>query len=77
MEDLTSAPYRGLDDRYKVKHLVNGIKPSALETVNDTIWASTTIVTYFEGTVDLFKTVITRQNTVSSKTNNFQSESAT
>ena len=72
MEDLTYAQYLGLDARYKVKHLVNGIKISALDTANDTIWASTAIVTDFEGTIDLFKTFITRQNTGSSKTNNFQ-----
>ena len=77
LEDLTDAQYPGIDSRSKVKHLVDGIKTYALDTVKATIWASTTLRTYFEGTVDLFKKFIARQKTGSYGTNNSRAEYST
>ena len=58
MEDLTDAQYPGLDAPSNVKHLVDEIKESALDTIKDTIWVNTTLRTDFEGTVDLLKKII-------------------
>ena len=60
LENLTASQYPGLDAWSKVKNLVDRIKTSALDSVRVTIWENTTIRMYFKGTVDLFKTFITR-----------------
>ena len=77
LEQVTADQYPGIDYWSKVKHLVNGIKTSALDTTKDTIWASATLSMNFEGTVGLFNTFITRQKTGSSGINKLRSESAT
>ena len=74
LEDLTAAQYTGLDTWPKVKYLIYGINTFPLDTVKATIWESTTLRTYFESTANLFKTVITRQNTGLSGNNKFWEE---
>ena len=77
LKDLTADQYTGIDNRYKVKHLVGWIKTSALETFKDTIWKNTTHRIDFEGTINLFKTFTTRKKTGLSGTNNSREESST
>ena len=77
MGDLTADHYPRIDSRSIVKHLVDGISISTLDTAKATLWVSDTLRTDFEGTGDLFKTFITRKKTGSFGNNNSLAASTT
>jgi hypothetical protein len=58
LESLEEHGYKGLDDRSKVRHLIDGIKTDALENVQLTIMANAKYRTDFTACVRLYKDFI-------------------
>ena len=58
LTDLKDHGYAGIDERSKVRHLQDGIKTSALDSVINTILASATLRTDFTACVALYQDFI-------------------
>jgi len=65
LNDLKEHGYAGIDERSKVRHLTDGIKNTALDSVKNTILASATLRSDFTGCVALFKDFIHQSSTQS------------
>ena len=65
LNDLKEHGYAGIDERSKVRHLTDGIKSTALDSVKNTILASATLRSDFTGCVALFKDFIHQSSTQS------------
>ena len=55
MSDLTAHGYAGIDERYKVRYLLKGIKSFKMDSVKTAILASNTLRSYLNSCVTLYK----------------------
>ncbi len=55
LEELTRHGYSGIDDRSKVRYLVDGIRTSSLDSVKAQVYASADLRADFQACVNLFK----------------------
>jgi hypothetical protein len=62
LQALEEFGYPRLDDRTKVRHLINGIRTKELDAAKGQVWASATLRSDFDGCVDLFKTFLEQQS---------------
>ena len=58
LQNLEEHGYNGIDDRSKVRYLIDGIKTSKLDTIKATILSSAVFRTDFDGCVTLYKDFI-------------------
>jgi len=58
LSDLTQHGYSGIDDRSKVRHLMAGIRVSALDTVKSRILSDSTLRSDFDQSVTLYQDFI-------------------
>ena len=58
LASLQEHGYAGIDDRSKVRHLLNGIKDKSLNVVKTQVLASATLMQDFEQTTGLYKDFI-------------------
>ena len=65
LSDLKEHGYAGIDERSKVRHLMNGIQTATLDSVKNTILASAALRVDFTGCVDLYKQFIHQSSTES------------
>jgi hypothetical protein len=56
LQRLEKQGYAELDEREKVRYLIDGIKNDKLDGVKTTIWANPALRRDFDGCVDLFRT---------------------
>jgi len=62
LEGLVQHGYSGIDERSKVRHLVNGIKTTMLDSVKTRIMSDATLRNNFESSVNLFQDFIKQTN---------------
>ena len=62
LEELTRHGYAGLDERSKVRHLINGIKTDKLETVKTQVLSTPALRSDFKGVVNLYQDMIRQKN---------------
>ena len=60
LKNLRIHGYAGIDDRSKVRHLLNGIKSDKLNAVKAHVYATATMRSDFEACVTLYKDFITQ-----------------
>ena len=65
LTDLREHGYSGIDDRSKVRHLMEGISTATLDSVKNTILASTTLRSDFTACVGLYQDFITQSSIAS------------
>lgn len=66
LEGLVEHGYTGIDDRSKVRYLMDGIKTDKLDAVKTTVIADPQLRTDFDGTVGLYKDFIEQSKTLGS-----------
>ena len=62
LSDLTEHGYAGIDERSKVRHLMEGIKTAALDNIKTAILSSTALRSDFTACVGLYKDFIFQSN---------------
>jgi hypothetical protein len=70
LEGLEEFGFPRLDDRTKVRHLLNGMRTDSLDAAKGQIWASPVLRADFEACVDLFKTFLSQQSANNTNTMN-------
>lgn len=63
LNDLVEHGYSGIDERSKVRHLIDGIKTPKLDSVKTQVMASPTLRTDYDAVVQLYKDFIEQQAT--------------
>lgn len=66
LEGLVEHGYNGIDDRSKVRFLIDGIRTDKLDAVKTTVIADPKLRTDFDGTVGLYKDFIEQSKTLGS-----------
>ena len=73
LQSLVQHGYAGIDERSKVRHLLDGIKTNELDTAKGQIWASPALQTNFDDCVTLFQDFINNKKTATTRTSTIAS----
>ena len=73
IQSLVQHGYAGIDERSKVRHLLDGIKTNELDTVKGQIWASPMLQNNFDGCVTHFHDFINNKRTATTWTSSIAS----
>ena len=73
LQSLIQHGYAGIDERSKVRHLLDGIKTNELDTVKGQIWASPTLQNSFDDCVTLFQDFINNKRIATTRTSTIAS----
>ena len=73
LQSLVQHGYAGIDERSKVRDLLNGIKTNELDTAKGQIWASPTLQNNFDDCVTLFQDFINNKRTATTRTSTIAS----
>ena len=68
LQSLVQHGYAGIDERSKVRHLLDGIKTNELDTAKGQIWASPALQNNFDDCVTLFQDFINNRRTATTRT---------
>ena len=73
LQSLVQHGYAGIDERSKVRHLLDGIKTNELDTAKGQIWASPALQTNFDDCATLFQDFINNKKTATTRTSTIAS----
>ena len=73
LQSLVQHGYAGIDERSKVRHLLDGIKTNELDTAKGQIWASPALQNNFDDCVTLFQDFINNKRTATTRTSTIAS----
>ena len=73
LQSLVQHGYAGIDERSKVRHLLDGIKTNGLDTAKGQIWASPALQNSFDDCVTLFQDFINNKRTDTTRTSTIAS----
>ena len=73
LQSLVQHGYAGIDERSKVRHLLDGIKTNELDTAKGQIWASPALQTNFDDCITLFQDFINNKKTATTRTSTIAS----
>ena len=73
LQSLVQHGYAGIDERSKVRHLLDGIKTNNLDTAKGQIWASPALQNNFNDCVTLFQDFINNKRTATTRTSTIAS----